>query len=291
MPVLLFGVSPAGIAEPATPGGPDFALYCPGWRLIRRYTSQALALPTTERTLRDSFGPDAPSDLSDFQRLIEAYLSINSHAKVWDRTSYPAIVGLASDVYQFGAVKAKTFYPAILKEASILRIDPDNAQAKAALQAVLTTLGTAAQTLADKAETVVGQLREFGSQTAADRLVLIGTNDRAGLTEYYNDRYGPGGPESFSGYGLAELDVDLANAQLGTALAAIFKVQQAWAGIGATLTTAAGLLAGSVANALPVIANLDVDKAVFGWQDVAAVADDFRTHAFQTRDELASSPV
>lgn len=258
--------------------------------MIRHYVSEALALPTTEQALRDSFGPDAPSDLSDFQRLIDAYLSINSQAKVWDRTTYPAVVSLASDVYQFGSVKAKTFYPAVLKEAGILEDDPDNAQAKAALQAILTTLGTAARTLADKAGAVADQLRDFGTQTAADRLVLIGTNGRGGLTEYYDDRYGPGGAESFSGFGLADLDLDTANGQVSSVLAAVVKVQQVWAGIASTLAATAGLLAGSVSNALPVLATLNVDKAILGWQDVAAVADDFRTHAFQTRGEVVPAP-
>ncbi|GAB3829208.1 alpha-xenorhabdolysin family binary toxin subunit A [Hymenobacter jeollabukensis] len=183
-------IAPGALATPGTPNGPKFTLSAPEWLAIQTYVKDALALPTTSDAFRASLGAGAPSDLSDFQELIDCYKSINAHCTTWQTTTFPASVSLASDVSFYGTKKAPIYYAAIQQEADILSNDPDNAQALKALKAILDNLTQQAQTYADHAQQVYNQIQDFANQTAADKTTLVGTDGQSGLLKKYNDKYG-----------------------------------------------------------------------------------------------------
>lgn len=186
----VLSINPGAIAAEGTDGGPGFALSKTEWISIQTYVTDALALPIDVTQFRNSLGPGAPTDLSDFTALISAYQAINTHCTTWQNTVFPAAVSLASDIYSYGMNKAPVYYPPILKEAQILEGDPDNADAKAALKAILDVLQTAATGYATKASGVAAQIQQFANDTAADQSTLVGPNRDAGLVKYYNDKYG-----------------------------------------------------------------------------------------------------
>jgi hypothetical protein len=190
MSAQLYSIGPSSIADPGITGGPGFSMSRREWIAIQTYSTDALALPTTLETFRNSLGPGAPADLSDFKVLVEAYYSINTHVTSWEKTIYPASVDLASEIYQYGMNKAPVFYPPILKEAQILVQNPGDEGAKAALKAILDNLKIDAQGKADKATTVAGQIAQFARDTEADQTTLVGADSKGGLVKYYNDRYG-----------------------------------------------------------------------------------------------------
>ena len=190
MTAQVLNIGPAAIADPGTAGGPGFTMSRTEWIAIQTYTTDALALPTTDDAFRKSLGPGAPSDLADFKSLIEAYQAINAHVTTWDKTVYPASIDLASDVYQYGITKAPVYYPPILKEAEILADHPDDEHAKAALKAILDNLKKDAQGKADKAAEVAKQIGQFAADTEADRITMVGTDGKGGLVKYYDDKYG-----------------------------------------------------------------------------------------------------
>lgn len=188
-------IGPGSIADQGVPDGPGFTLSRPEWVAIQTYCTNALSLPTTDATFRASLGSGAPADLADFVQLIEAYRTINGHVTTWETTTFPATVALASDVYQFGAVKAPVFYPRILAEAQILQDHPDDEQAKAALKAILDNLKGEADDRAGRADAVARQVQQFGADSEADRLTLVGKDGSEGLVKYYDDRYGKASEE------------------------------------------------------------------------------------------------
>jgi hypothetical protein len=186
----VYNIGPAAIADPGTPGGPGFTMSRAEWIAIQTYVTDALALPTTDTAFRNSLGPGAPQDLSDFKNLIDAYGVIDAHVTNWEEHVFPDSVNLASDIYQYGMNKAPVFYPPILKEAQILVDHPDDSQAKEALKAILDNLKHDAQDKADKAVTVAGQIAQFARDTEADKVTMTGTDGKGGLVKYYDDKYG-----------------------------------------------------------------------------------------------------
>ncbi len=183
-------ISPGALATPGTAGGPAFLLSATEWLAIQTYVVNALSLPTTEAAFKTSLGPGAPDSMSDFDPLIACYLGINGHCTTWQKTVFPATVSLASDIHQYGAQKAPVYYNAILKEANILTTDPTNANALAALKAILDSLSATATTYSNNAAAVAKQIQTFAEQTQADQTVLIGPDGQSGLTKTYNDKYG-----------------------------------------------------------------------------------------------------
>jgi hypothetical protein len=188
-------IAPAAIADAGEAGGPGFCLAKSEWIAIQTYVTDGLALPTNQTTFKNSLGPGAPSDLSDFNQLITAYQAINTHCTNWQKTVFPATVSLASDIYDYGANKAPVYYPPILKEANILVTDPTNAQALAALKAILGSLQATANGYAAKATAVAKQIQDFATATTADQTTLVGPQGNAGLVKYYNDKYGTASTE------------------------------------------------------------------------------------------------
>ncbi len=189
MPTTL-NIGPSSIAEAGTPSGPAFTMSRSDWITIQTYCTDAKALPTTDTSFRNSLGPGAPSDLSDFEALITAYVAINTHVDFWTKTAYPESVALASAIYEYGKDKAPVFYPPILKEAKILEDNPNDEKAKAALKAILDNLQKDARDKEAKAKAVADQITKFADDTQSDLSTLVGPDGKAGLVKYYNDKYG-----------------------------------------------------------------------------------------------------
>lgn len=190
MPAQVYSIGPNKIADPGTSGGPGFAMSRQEWIAIQAYVTDALALPTTDETFRNSLGPGAPQDLSDFKRLIDAYQAISVHVTGWGQSVFPATVALASDIYQYGSAKAPVYYPPILVEAQKLEQNPDDEGAKAALKAILDNLSKEAQGKADKAADVARQIAQFAADTEADKITMTGQDGQGGLVKDYVDEYG-----------------------------------------------------------------------------------------------------
>jgi hypothetical protein len=190
MSAPLYNIAPDAIADPGTPGGPGFTLSRPEWIAIQAYSTDALALPTTADAFRKSLGAGAPTDLSDFNRLIEAYEAVHEHVTTWTTTTFPASVALAGDVYQYGTVKAPVYYPRILDEAKILERDPHDEQAKAALKAMLDSLKRDADEKSGKARQVSTDIAQFAADSELDKVTLVGGDGKGGLVKYYDTKYG-----------------------------------------------------------------------------------------------------
>jgi len=190
MSAQLYNIAPDAIADPGTAGGPGFTLSRPEWIAIQAYSTDALALPTTADAFRKSLGAGAPTDLSDFDRLIEAYGAVHAHVTTWTTTTFPASVALAGDVYQYGTVKAPVYYPRILDEAKILERDPNDEQAKAALKAMLDNLKRDADDKSDRARKVSVDIAQFASDSELDKVTLVGADGKSGLVKYYDTKYG-----------------------------------------------------------------------------------------------------
>src|SRR4051812_49102351 len=183
-------IGPGAIADPGTPNGRPFLMSRTEWITVQTYVIDVLALPITADAFRKSLGSGAPSDLSDFTPLISAYSSMHDHCEIWQNETFPATVTLATDIANYGTTKAPVYYPPILKEADILTNDPNNAQAKQALAAILDNLSQQAKDCETKAAAVAAAVKTFADQTQADRVVLVGPDGKGGLTKVYNDKYG-----------------------------------------------------------------------------------------------------
>jgi hypothetical protein len=191
----LYNIGPDAIADAGVDGGPGFTLSRPEWIALQTYCTNAAALPTTPEAFRKSLGDGAPPDLSDFTQLISAYKVIGTHTADWTKTTYPAAVALAGDVYQYGTSKVPSYYPQLLAEAKVLTKDPSDEQAKAALKAILDHLKSDTDGRAKRAGEVVNQISRFAADTETDRATLVGGDGNGGLVKYYNDKYGQASKE------------------------------------------------------------------------------------------------
>jgi hypothetical protein len=184
-------IGPGALATAAVTGGPAFSLALPDWTVIQFGVIDNLSLPTSLDQMRTYLGSGAPSNMSDFAQLASAYATINSHSSAWQDDAFPATVTLASDVYDFGTNVVPIFYPAILTEAQALTAKADNADAKAALAAIFTSLQTTTARYQANAASAAAQNGTFSSQTNDDYTALTGPN---GLYAYYNSNYGQTSP-------------------------------------------------------------------------------------------------
>ena len=201
-------IAPGQIAAPAKPGGRAFLLSSAEWLTIQVFVANAVTLPTTEQTFKDMLGPKAPDDLKDFEPLIACYESLNTHCIGWRDTIYPAVVSLASDIHQYGAQKAPTFYGAILKEADALVANPADEKTKATLKAILDNLSAEATRYQAKAAGIAKQIHQFATDTENDETTLIGTDGKGGLYDKYDKEFGSESAE------VKELNDDIAAQQV-----------------------------------------------------------------------------
>ncbi|NKY25884.1 alpha-xenorhabdolysin family binary toxin subunit A [Nocardia gamkensis] len=183
-------IGPRELAEPGEQGGPAFTLSRAEWIRIQAYVQEALVLPTTQTQFRNNLGSGAPSDLSDFTKLIDAYQEINKHVTTWRESIYPATISLASDINDYGSNKAPIYYPPIKDLAQKLTDNPNDQQAKDKLKAILDVLKKDADTRVQKATAVTAQIHQFAKDTETDKTTMVGTGGDGGLVAYYTGKYG-----------------------------------------------------------------------------------------------------
>ncbi len=182
-------IGPGAIATPSVKGAPRFSLSNSDWLAIQVYVENALTLPTDMAGFVQSLGDGAPSDPSDFDRLVTAYSNIHDHVTVWKNEVFPETVSLASDIHNY-AQEAPTYYNPILPLANKLVENPNDEQTKAQLAAVLQVLIKSATDKHDAAAAVVTKIQTFANQTEDDKRTLSGVDNKGGLVKYYNDKYG-----------------------------------------------------------------------------------------------------
>jgi len=183
-----YSLAPGDLATPGTSGGPAFVMSRTEWIAIQNYVNDGLSLPTTVDEFRNALGSGAPSDLSDFTRLVTAYAAIGQHCMTWLNATFPTTVSLASDIYNYGSNIVPVYYPAIVTEANILVNDPDNVPAQQALTAILNALQATVDKYHDNATAAADAVSTFVNQMKADENTL--TDPVSGLQTYYSDKYG-----------------------------------------------------------------------------------------------------
>ena len=141
----------------------------PEWLAIQTYVNDGLSLPITMDQFKASLGSGAPLDMSDFNQLIAAYVTLNGHCTTWQTTTYPYTVSLASDIYDYGTNKVPVYYPAILTEANKLVAYFDDQQAAAALAAILDNLQKTASGYSTKAKKASDDVKTFGNRCRPTR--------------------------------------------------------------------------------------------------------------------------
>lgn len=185
-------IGPGPIAKPSQKGGPAFALSSEEWCTIQVYVTNAQSkeyMPHTKEDFRAYLGSSAPSDLSDFDKLIKAYSDIYDHVTEWNDHTFPESISLASDVVAY-SIQAPTYYNPIIPLAEKLDEDPNDEKSKKKLQAILDKLILQADDYHSKAEAVYTKIKKFADQTAQDKIALGDIDPSTGLYKYYQDKYG-----------------------------------------------------------------------------------------------------
>ncbi|UGT67705.1 alpha-xenorhabdolysin family binary toxin subunit A [Nocardia gipuzkoensis] len=183
-------IGPGELSEPGVQGGPNFILSRPEWIKIQVFVQDALVLPTTQSEFRNSLGPGAPNDLSDFTKLINVYRLINDDGKNWRDSIYPKAISVASNILQYGRDKVPVYYPPIKDLAQRLMNNPNDQQAKNDLKSVLKTLRGEADKQVQWARLVSSTTFQFAYDIETDKTTLVGTDGNGGLVAYYDKKYG-----------------------------------------------------------------------------------------------------
>jgi len=184
---LKFG--PGDLCETNADGSPKFTLSSEEWYEIQCYVNDASQLPTTEAAFKTLLGSNAPSNLDDFKKLIEAYKNVNDHTSYWQENTFPHSVSLASDIYNYSS-KAKNYFAPICPLAQKLVDNPNDEAAKDKLVAILDTLSKDADKYKTTAGNVSNEIADFANKTVADGNALGGDDGKGGFYKYYNDKYG-----------------------------------------------------------------------------------------------------
>ncbi|WP_280345956.1 alpha-xenorhabdolysin family binary toxin subunit A [Nocardia abscessus] len=183
-------IGPRELSEPGEQGGPGFLLSRAEWIKIQVFVQDALVLPTTQTEFRNSLGPGAPSDLSDFTKLINVYRLINDDGKNWRDSIYPKTISLASNILQYSRDKVPVYYPPIKDLAQRLTNNPNDQQAKNDLKSILKTVRGEADKQVQWARLVSATTFQFAYDIETDKTTLAGTDGNGGLVAYYNKKYG-----------------------------------------------------------------------------------------------------
>jgi hypothetical protein len=172
-------------SKPGTTGGPALSMSNKSWLSLQTFLNNAKQLPSTLATLKIKMGSGAPTDMSDFQKLVTLYAQIQAEGTSFTNTTYPLIVSLASDIYDYNSSigvcynALNTIVKAINKAGGVAT--------SAQTTEIKETFGYLAgkvQPFITKAGTVKTDLQSFVSQmeTYSDTLSTY--------QSYYNTEYG-----------------------------------------------------------------------------------------------------
>lgn len=165
--------------------GGAFALATSEFVLVQTYARNALALPKTMDELRSMLGPDAPSDLGEFQPLVDVYHSMFEASTKWNDQTFPATVRLASDLVQYGR-KVPKYFGALREHADRLAMNEDDAVSKNKLVAILGNLEQDARRMQERAAAALAGVREYAEISQRDADTLVVRNGGGLLQKYQN---------------------------------------------------------------------------------------------------------
>lgn len=153
-------------------------------------------LPGTLAALSTQMGSGAPADMSDFQKLVNLYASMQTQGTSFTGTLYPSIVSLASSIYNY-AENVGEYYAGLQELINQLNTTPPpTGPALASIQtnmlAVINQLVSNIAPFITSASSVSSQLKAFIANLETD-LSTLGSNTPApgtGYYQYYNNEYG-----------------------------------------------------------------------------------------------------
>lgn len=210
-----FNAGTGSFTQTNSKGSQVFTMSSASWLALQTYLHNTASLPTTLTALRgkmnhtSSSGSSstsstssntsggAPTDMSDFQKLVDLYANMHAQSADFTGSLYPSVVSLASDVYHYA--EAVPEYYAGLQEL-IKQLSATPAPTGEALKTIQTNLIAVLDQLADKiqpfitrAGTVKNDLNKFVS-TLNGYLTTLGSNapspDGSGYWKYYHTEYG-----------------------------------------------------------------------------------------------------
>ncbi|HEY8159503.1 MAG TPA: alpha-xenorhabdolysin family binary toxin subunit A [Methylobacter sp.] len=191
-----FNAGPGSFSQPSTSGNPPFCMTSTSWLTLQTYLNNVASLPNTLTALSTSMGSGAPADMSDFQKLVTLYGSMQTQGTDFTQTLYPSIVSLASDIYEY-AQNVPQYYAGLQELINQLNVTP--APTGAALTTIQNNMVGVVNQLAEniapyitKASSISTQLNSFVTNLEGD-LTTLGSNSPApgtGYYQYYNDEYG-----------------------------------------------------------------------------------------------------
>lgn len=171
----------------STPGGPAFVMSSASWITLQSYLAFVKNLPSTTAMLQTEMGTGAPASMTDFDKLISLYVSMQTDGTNFTASTYPDIVNLASDIYNYG-ISIPTYYGGLQECINILKNDPGNVQAQQNLIAVVDQLATNVAPYITKASKIKSDLATFVSNMETDNNTL--TAPISGYYAYYDNEYG-----------------------------------------------------------------------------------------------------
>lgn len=178
-------------------GNQVFTMSSASWLTLQTYCNNVNTLPTTLAALKAKMGAGAPTDMSDYQKLVDLYANMDAQSSNFTGTLYPSIVNLASDVYHY-AESVPEYYGGLQELISQLSATPAPTgdalkQIQTNLVAVLDQLASKIQPFITNAGTVKNDLNKFVT-TLNGYLATLGCNtpapDGSGYWKYYHTEYG-----------------------------------------------------------------------------------------------------
>lgn len=186
------------LSQPGTAGGPAFTMSSTCWLSLQTFAGDVAQLPTTTTQLSAAMGSGAPTDMSDFTKLVNLYSEMNATCYAFcgagnTSSTYDSIVTLADNIYNY-AQSVPTFYGGLQTEITALQTATPATQPGivANIQAILTQLEQAIAPYITGATTESAAISTFSSTLLGYNTTLgnTGSTDPATMWGYYNNEYG-----------------------------------------------------------------------------------------------------
>ncbi|KAI5834036.1 hypothetical protein K523DRAFT_323033 [Schizophyllum commune Tattone D] len=149
---------------------------------LLKYAWTGVLLPTSEAEYwaRVPVSDDVKNQVSGLLKpLLESYARAKGHCTTFKQTTYPSIVGLASDVYDYaqnaGGKPQDSFYANIVSSIKTLATATSQAQKSSLVETIASLVDMQTQSIAQnvgKAQAVMQKLQEFGRQMKKDELAM-----------------------------------------------------------------------------------------------------------------------
>ncbi|PAJ72067.1 hypothetical protein CJF42_23220 [Pseudoalteromonas sp. NBT06-2] len=135
-----FNAGTGSFQKKTKPGSTAFAMSSSSWLTLQTFFNNVAVLPSTTAALATNMGPGAPSDMSDYEKLVALYAKMITQDSGFTTTLYPSIVELASDVYNY-AEAVPEYYAGLQELISPLSATPaPTGQALTTIQTNLTAV-------------------------------------------------------------------------------------------------------------------------------------------------------